>query len=97
MKKIKAKSKAEKLREKKERTSFIKTMGVGEKTWETCDPPYTAFFRYCKLRMLINEIISTSEEDVNIPNDMIKNLFFHPNSKIIYYKHFFVVIHLGKW
>jgi hypothetical protein len=83
MKKIKSKSKAEKLREKKERISFIKTMGVGEKTWETCDPPYTPFVRYCKLRKLINEIISTSEEDVNIPNDMIKILFFwSPNLEI---------------
>ncbi len=56
MKKIKSKSKAEKLREKKERISFIKTMGVGEKTWETCDPPYTPFIRYCKLRKLISYI-----------------------------------------
>ncbi len=71
MKKTKVKPKAEKLREKKERIALIKTMGVGDNTWEACDPPYSPFVRYCKLRKLVKEIILTSEEDVEIPNDVM--------------------------
>ena len=56
--------------------NFLQTIREGEKTWESCDPPYEPFVRYCNIRKTVKEIISTSEEDINIYPELIEMLYF---------------------
>ena len=72
------KTKAVKIKEmrKKDTKNFLQTIQEEGKTWESCDPPYEPFVRYCNIRKAVKEIIATSEEDINIYPELIELLDF---------------------
>ena len=47
---------------KKDTKKFLQTIREEGKTWESCDPPYEPFVRYCNIRKAVKEIIATSEK-----------------------------------
>ena len=51
------KTKAVKIKEmrKKDTRNFLQTICDGEKTWESCDPPYEPFVRYCNIRKAVKK------------------------------------------
>ena len=70
---IAAKQKEQRVKELKIFVQMVKERGC---TWDTFDPPYEPFIRYCNIRKLIQEIITISEEDINIRMEYIDMLNF---------------------
>jgi hypothetical protein len=70
---IAAKQKEMRLKELKIFVKMVKDKGC---TWESHDPPYEPFIRYCNIRKYVKEIIAVSEEDINIRMEYIDMLNF---------------------
>ncbi len=68
---IAAKQKELRLKELKIFVKMVKDKGC---TWESHDPPYEPFIRYCNIRKYVKEIIAISEEDINIRMEIIDML-----------------------
>ena len=70
---IAAKQKDLRLEELKVFVKMIKEKGC---TWQSHDPPYVPFKRYCNIGKYVKEIIAISEEDINIRMEYIDMLNF---------------------